>query len=336
MVDLNLKAPHISNISPLKIVVTGDIHINTNRFREFELKRLSYLQKNINKQKPDLVILNGDILDKAKPTLQDLQLFYKFTSGIKSTIFLIAGNHEELSIRETCYDFIPEVNYTYITTGKLEYKDWKLLFVSHNHLNDIKKLKGDILFTHYRSAVNIHTTDEYNNKLVSEKFKITFLSDIHQKMNPYMNILYTSSPNSLKFNKEVDTYGFYVITLNDDINYDYQILNKYSKQRLIVSATNIEDVKAVLNKHNSWLFKLSLSDSDLKDEFKDYDNIVGVDLLSVDEYDEKEDYKQAVENIFNKQKLNPYDILVGYLPLQDYSEKVQKDVLIDIKQGLLK
>ena len=336
MINLNLKFPSLSDISPLKIVVTGDIHINTNRFQEFELERLTYLQKNINKQKPDLVILNGDILDKAKPTLQDLQLFYKFTSGIKSTIFLIAGNHEELSIRETCYDFIPELNYTYIPSGKLEYKDWKLLFVSHHRLNEIKDLRGDILFTHYRSAVNIHTTDEYNNKLVSEKFKITFLSDIHQKMNPYMNILYTSSPNSLKFNKEVDTYGFYVITLDDDIKYEYKALEKYSKQRLVVSESNIEDVKAVLNKHTSWLFKLSLSDSNLKNEFKNYNNIVGFDLLSVDEYDEKEDYKQVVENIFSKQKLNPYDILVDYLPLQDFSEKVQKDILIDIKQGLLK
>jgi len=267
--DLTSKLSSLTALSSLKIVVTGDIHINTNRFNNFEHKRIKYLQDNINKHTPDLVVLNGDILDKAKPTLQDLKLFYKFTSGIKSDIILISGNHEELSIKETCYDFIPEVNYTYVPIGQFQFKNYKLLFVSHHLIKDIQKLKGDILFTHYRSAVNVHTTDEYSNKLVSEKFKITFLSDIHQKIKPYHNIFYTSSPNSLKFHQEIDEYGFYVVTLSNKINIEYQELNQYGKQRLIVSKDNIEEVKARLKKYPTWLFKLSLPEGINQREFRD-------------------------------------------------------------------
>ena len=334
MKDLTSKLSSLTALSSLKIVVTGDIHINTNRFPDFEHKRLKYLQDNINKLKPDLVVLNGDILDKAKPTLLDLRLFYKFTSGIKSNVILISGNHEELSIRETCYDFIPEINYTYVPIGTFKFNDYKLLFVSHRLIKDIQKLKGDILFTHYRSAINLHTTDEYNNTLVSKKFKYTFLSDIHQKIEPYYNVRYTSSPNSLKFHQEVDQYGFYVITLDDNIGIKYHKLNEYGKQRLIVSKDNIEDIKARLKKYPTWLFKLSLPEGINQREFRGFDNIVGFDLLANDDSDKKE-YKQAVNDIFNKQKLNPYDILVGYLPLNDYSKEVVKDVLVDIKQGLL-
>ena len=327
--------PSFATLHSLKVVVTGDIHINTNRFSDFENKRLKYLHDNINKHNPDLVVLNGDILDKAKPTLQDFKLFYKFIEGVKSSILLISGNHEELSMKETCYDFIPEVNYVYVPIGTLHFKDYKLLFVSHHLINNIQKLSGDILFTHYRSAVNLHTTDEYNNKLVSEKFKYTFISDIHQKISPYYNILYTSSPNSLKFHQEIDQYGFYVVTLNDDVDIKYHELNQYGKQRLIVSKDNIEDIKARLKKYPTWLFKLSIPEDVSKDEFSGFDNIVGFDLLTTDDEEDKKEYKQAVNDIFNKQKLNPYDILVNYLSLDDYSEDVVKNVLVDIKQGLL-
>jgi DNA repair exonuclease SbcCD nuclease subunit len=267
-----------------KIAVVGDIHINASKFPEFESKRLLYINRRVNLQAPDLIILNGDVFDKAEPSFLEIKLFYEFIERFSAPVIVLGGNHENISETTTTYDFLPQHSFLYIKKGLLTIGKNRFYLVEHSKINEICKLDlssrfNNYLISHYRSAIKFAPA-EVNNECISRKFNYVILSDIHFRYKPYINIEYTSSPTPVKFEPEVKN-GFLLLTVSEESLEKIEFIeNKsYKKVRLDVTKENLEEVKKEIKEKSTWLFKL-FADSSLTEEeileLKSFENVYNV------------------------------------------------------------
>lgn len=91
LVNLNIKAEKTEQNKSLKIVAASDIHLGPSIDKE----RLKKYVELINAQKPDIVLLAGDIADNATQPLIDQNMAEELRN-IKTTlgVYAITGNHE--------------------------------------------------------------------------------------------------------------------------------------------------------------------------------------------------------------------------------------------------
>ena len=88
----------------MKILHTADLHIgkNVNRFSMIEEQRhvLGQICDVAQQQKPDAVLIAGDVYDKSVPSAEAVQLFDEFLTKLTESvtsdahIFIISGNHD--------------------------------------------------------------------------------------------------------------------------------------------------------------------------------------------------------------------------------------------------
>jgi DNA repair exonuclease SbcCD nuclease subunit len=214
----------------VSFVVTGDIHLNLNRLTEFERDRfISYFdilrEEAIllrEEGKIPILVLNGDIFDRSKPTYEEIGLFYEqvgIVSEVYDEVFIITGNHEELGGKKSLYNYIPEHGYKYIKVGSYVLGEVTVWMVGHTHLDIIPKVEPknvkNILLSHYRSDIGF-AKEEVHNDYVESAYDYSILSDIHYKFFPRENIEYTSSPYSITFSKEDFIGGYNVLTVHNN------------------------------------------------------------------------------------------------------------------------
>ncbi len=301
-----------------KFIIIGDIHLNTSKFPDFEKQRLYYIVNKLNEQEADFIVLNGDIIDKAYPTLEDIQLFYKFVTKLKKPVFLLPGNHEEVSLKATCYDYLPHINFTFLKKGIFSIFNYNFYMISHPYIHllpmiQVDKNKHNILISHYRSELRFASSEVDNNN-VSRKFDYTILSDIHShfKPNPFNNIEYTSSPTSIKFEPEVEN-GFILAELkNNDFEFNFIELFEFKKIKLVMF--NKKDYSAILTTldlHKNNLYKI-VSGFPLTEKEKQiltaFPNVIGVVFEQVADF-EKDNINDIVKNIKSSNKLDAIDLL---------------------------
>ncbi|QUB97760.1 exonuclease SbcCD subunit D [Leptotrichia sp. oral taxon 221] len=85
----------------MKIIHLADLHIGK-RVNEFSMiddqkHILNQILEIIDKEKPDAVIIAGDVYDKQVPSIEAVELLDSFIAGIskrKTTTFIISGNHD--------------------------------------------------------------------------------------------------------------------------------------------------------------------------------------------------------------------------------------------------
>jgi len=85
----------------VKIIHLADLHIGkrVNEFSMIDDQKyiLNQILKIIDKEKPDAVIIAGDVYDKQVPSIEAVELLDSFISDIskrKTTTFIISGNHD--------------------------------------------------------------------------------------------------------------------------------------------------------------------------------------------------------------------------------------------------
>jgi DNA repair exonuclease SbcCD nuclease subunit len=250
------------------ILVTGDIHINSKKYSEFERNRV-IAYANILREHVGVIILAGDIFDLPKPTFVDIALFYEFIEIIStnSHIYVISGNHEVFNKEQTVYDFLPATSFSYIKSSVLNFGKTSLFLIGHPYieavLNTLPLNNTNILVSHYRSRIAF-ADEELDNKAVSERFDFTVLSDIHKKMVVSDNIQYTASPYSINFENIVDTvgqFGYTIISLKGEGEFD--ILQKTTdlpcKYRVDLDFDEIDYWVKQFSRMPQHLFKVVLS-----------------------------------------------------------------------------
>ena len=99
-------------IKKTKIGIIADIHY----YDKYNNKILENLKKQIEEEKPDYLVVAGDILDKANYKYDNLLKFFKYVSNI-CPVVMILGNHDtyirnKKRIRESAKpnDFIEDIN----------------------------------------------------------------------------------------------------------------------------------------------------------------------------------------------------------------------------------
>lgn len=302
---------------PTNIIISGDIHINLRKFPEFERKRVLMLAEEFKTLEADedeelLFILNGDIFDKAKPTYEEIALFYEFIDVIshngKRSVYVLSGNHEELGKEKTIFDYLPQHNFIYLKVGIFTFFEGSvsLFAVGHPFLDVIENKTlplGDhtnVLVSHYRSNIGF-AGEEINNKEVSETFDLTVLSDIHMAWCPYDNICYTSSPYAIHFDDYSTQYGYmHLYVWKRGVTETRQILFLPSKYKIKVSEEDFPYVLEEIADNEDNLYKLICKfpeDSSKLEQISSLPNIVHYEFVPDEEEDETAEYTEIIDSL---------------------------------------
>jgi len=328
------------------IFICGDIHINLRKYVEFEKNRVRELGRALqaairSSENYPMVILSGDIFDRAKPTYEEVALFYELLGYLEDAgkVFVIAGNHEELGGSKTIFDYLPNYKFTYVKDGTITFNNVHLYLLGHPFIDQLENPafpyfeENNILISHYRSDIGV-APSEVDNDLVSEKFDLVILSDIHYDFQPYENIVYTSSPYSINFSEKGPIYGFIKLKIHGDtFEYERVGLDLPSKYIIREDSTYIETedfFRFIINDPKS-LYRVKIPYTKLPNT-KFYTQLSGMENVSIvlaEEGTEDEaemNYSDIVDSIQEKTNETLVDVIDRALKSgSDLPEEVLKE-----------
>ena len=204
-----------------KILFTADWHLKLgqkkvpvasakNRFNLF-IKQIKELEN-----KADLHIIGGDLFDRV-PSMEELELYFKFISnvGIKTLIF--DGNHEATRKGKTFFTQLKSATtrlnplveivddiYRGDQFGILPYRELHRKW----HITQFNTRQP--LFTHVRGAIPPHVNPEVDLKRFAP-FPVVFAGDLHSHSNTQLNIVYPGSPMATQFHRTKIRTGYLLI-----------------------------------------------------------------------------------------------------------------------------
>lgn len=236
----------------VRIALVGDCHVTQSKNKEFEANRFKLLCNTISTKKYDMVIFMGDLFDRARPSLEEIQIIQNSVMklnriGIRTIVF--DGNHEAVTKDSSTYDYLRIEGLEYMPYDLLEIENVKVHTMGYKNLSNYILLpKCDILLSHFRSSFGI-IKEEVNTSSIAKKATTVFLGDIHQRYSPLENVHYTGSPYGVHFSKENHKYGYIELIIdNGKYTYHYVDLNLPTKRILDMSIkasnciTNTEDL----------------------------------------------------------------------------------------------
>lgn len=242
----------------MKVAIVGDVHLTLRKYKEFEENRFKLLIDELIKAKPSVVVFAGDLLDHARPSIEELGVLFTALVKIESNgikINIIDGNHEALSSNTSVYDHLMIGDSRYIknmylpTHPSIKCIGWTSVKET-NHLDF-----DEILITHLRANHGL-IKEEFNIESLSKNYKQVFMGDLHFRYSPYNNVHYTSSPYSTKFtDKTLSDYG-YIMLQTEDYTWEYIDLELPCKVKRNCNAKDINQVIKGLDKH---LIRLEVS-----------------------------------------------------------------------------
>ena len=272
--------------APKLISIAGDIHLSLRNkdLEEWERDRFLQLFTTLANDGSDIVVLSGDIFDKAVATLFEIAVFFEGIDILKSAgkeVVIIDGNHEELSKDQTTFDMLPHEGFKRIKADCIEFDYCYVWLVGHPHIKYLEspdfpmiRDRDNILISHYRSDIGF-APEEIDNSKISDMFSDVILSDIHFKLQPADNIRYTSSPYGITYTTKKE-YGYVQLLIEEDT---YEIrdieLNLPSKEKITVKKDELDDTLAGLDDQNRYKIEvIGESDTETLEKLKGYDNIL--------------------------------------------------------------
>ncbi len=209
------------------ILFTADWHLKLgqkNVPKAWAVSRYNKLFNEINSLKVDLHIIGGDLFDRL-PTLEELELYFKFVSSVSTKTIIYDGNHEASRKNHTFFSALKEVTnkinpLVEIVDSTYSEEEFSILPYCDLHKEgSIEKIKTPVLFTHVRGEIPPHVKPEVELERF-DKFKIVFAGDLHAHSNSQRNIVYPGSPVTTSFHRtRVDT-GYLLI--QDDWGWEWK------------------------------------------------------------------------------------------------------------------
>lgn len=191
----------------MKAIFIADIHIKLgqrNVPREWQKNRMLQLAEEL--PESDLLIIAGDLLDTAKPSLEEVGLMYEFLSVLKpkykTDILLIPGNHEMETKSRDCYSNIEEM---LLDLHVNVIQDFTTLygfdFIPYNIIkNEWPTPQSKLAVTHVRGEIPPHVKPEIPLEKFSA-YKKVFTGDLHSHKNSQRNLYYPGSPVTTSFHR---------------------------------------------------------------------------------------------------------------------------------------
>lgn len=293
----------------LQILFVSDIHLNLKSEKLWEterfLKLFSDLGETIKSDGLDLVVLGGDIFDRARPSIEEIKLFYQAIELLElppDKIIVIAGNHEEVRKPMYTFDYLPQDGFTYYKEHKITEKGTDIYFVSHSNLNSLAGIvdnlsnRKNLLFTHVRCTIPPHITEEYPLLKVNNSFDLVISGDIHFRWDAYDKIMYPGTPYSHSYKTEVD-HGYFIID-TDTLEVEHRLTYYPNKIKISLPYRKIKEVHK-LPKENFYKVQVSGSVEDLE-KLPQLDNIIYEKLVTTQEVEEQEEHLVTLDDITDK------------------------------------
>lgn len=218
-----------------RLLVTADWHIRikpdipidwqVNRYRGwFNCLLITCTQQDAS------LVLAGDILDRNRPSLQELDLVMEFLSKaskhLKQT-YLISGNHENLGQGSSTYDYLQTFlskldNVQYNSSNEIFVpleNNVDLYMVGHPALathypNEARDSKTSILVSHFRPTVNQFIQEEINVADLIAPYDLVIAGDIHMPLELFDGkLIYTNHPLNSCFEANPDC-GYVIVEAN--------------------------------------------------------------------------------------------------------------------------
>jgi len=219
-----------------KVIIISDIHLKLRKHRDFERSRFRQLIQLLTTSDADIIIFNGDLLDYAIPTLEEIkELHEAFETLRDKTVYLLAGNHEAVNRESSTYDYLSFAGVSRPFSGSvnLTIDGVTLRLCDWGSISSLKDANGgDILITHYRSALEGLYGEEVQTADFINKYKLILLGDIHFRYNPLPHVFYTGAPYSIAATRKLsEEFGYIELTL-DSGKYDWKYINLTLPQKV--------------------------------------------------------------------------------------------------------
>lgn len=218
----------------MKILYSADLHIRVgqknvpkdwqkNRFLMF-FKQLRNIAE---KQSVDLIILGGDIFDRA-PNLEELELYFSLVTCLPVRAIIYDGNHEATKKGQTFLTNLKQATETInpLVSVITEVTEFKFLgevidIVPYTEIPKIKNkthnfdnLNSKVMCTHVRGSIPPHVEPEIDLELL-DRWEVVLAGDLHSYSNSQRNILYPGSPLTTTFHRKEVKTGVIVFNTKD-------------------------------------------------------------------------------------------------------------------------
>jgi len=251
----------------MRILFTADWHIKLgqknvpltwaiNRYLEF-FKQVHEYEKEVN-----LHIIGGDIFDRM-PTLEELNLYFRFVKGISVPTLIYDGNHEATKKGKTFFTSLATITkdlnplVTIIDEIWVEHNKFQILPYCELHKTGrIESLDPSLpLFTHVRGEIPPHVKPEVELERFS-KFPVVFAGDLHSHSNCQRNIVYPGSPMTTTFHRSIVETGGIII----EDNWEWSYVPFKLPQLIRETITSAKQMKATSYHHTIYELEGNLAD----------------------------------------------------------------------------
>jgi len=252
-----------------KVLIFSDLHIHAHKNsaarRDDCLKVLEWVFETALENNVESVIFAGDLFhDRQKIDLITYQLtfdiFKKYTYENKFDIFLLLGNHD-LWFHEKCdvnsvavFSELPNVTtVAYPATYPIAGKQVAFLPYTHNPIEDLKDLNGDILFSHLAidgAIWNVmHGTQadvsiEHDGDMtkvgadIFNGWQRVFLGHYHAEQKLSDTVEYVGSPLQLSFGEAFQHK--HIIIYDTETDEREYVQNTFSPQHFIIPESDLD------------------------------------------------------------------------------------------------
>ena len=246
-----------------KALFIADLHIKLgqrNVPRDWQGERFMQLARELNEVDADYIIIAGDLLDVAKPSVDEIGLMYNFLNLLEGEKILIPGNHEMTTKKKDCYIPIEHmlshlgcsVIREFTTHRGFDYIPYNILH------NKWPEPQSKLAVTHVRGEIPPHVEPEIDLRKY-EKYEKVFAGDLHSYKNTQKNIYYPGSPFTTSFHRtEASGSNGYFIIDSDSGEHVWHEL--HLPQLLRRTVTDPEEMVATYPNHTIYELEGELDD----------------------------------------------------------------------------
>jgi DNA repair exonuclease SbcCD nuclease subunit len=170
----------------------------------------------------ELHIIGGDIFDKV-PTMEELDVYFRFIAGVKCRTLIYAGNHEATKKGQTFFSYLADATNRVnplctVITEIYEEDNFVIVPYEFIHKKETWKNldKSKVVFSHIRGEIEPHVKPEIDLELIVD-FPVVYLGDLHSHSNCQRNMVYPGSPMATSFHRNPIRTG-YILISGDDLS----------------------------------------------------------------------------------------------------------------------
>ena len=211
----------------MKILTSGDWHLKLGQKgvpKDWAINRyqLMFSQLHDLEKQVALHVIAGDIFDKL-PNMEELALYFEFIKGCTIRTLVFAGNHESILKDTTFFSHLKEVTNSInnlVTIIDDYYTEDEFDLIPYNKLKEFASNPSlfphpkPLLFTHVRGDIPPHVKSEVDLDIFS-KWQNVLAGDLHSYENSQRNILYSGSPVTTSFHRNLTDTGVIIFNTSD-------------------------------------------------------------------------------------------------------------------------